>query len=541
MALNFPDSPVAGTVFGAWRYDGVKWGAVSGVSGGGSAGDITAVLAGAGLSGGGTEGDVSIALAVPVTVARGGTGATDAATALANLGGAPLGSPTFTGDPKAPTPATADNDTSIATTAYVKAQGYQTGNQTITLSGDASGSGATAITTTLATVNANVGTFQGLTINAKGLVTAAASQSYLTAPVNLASQVTGTLPIANGGTGATTGAVGPYLPLVAGSGNALTGDLYIAVAGANPSRLILNKSASGQMNSISGQTAGNWRWVMQLGDTTAESAGAGSNFSLSRHNDAGTVIDTPLTIRRDTGDITLTHSPTVNSVWPNYALNKPASGTGCMLTGLTNGLNRWVVYVGDSFAESGGNAGSNFSINRFNDAGALIDTPLTISRSSGIVTMPNPLVLNNDLRMAGTREWRFFVGGSSEFHLWDAVAGASRIQVKTDGACWNQTGTWNALSDISTKRDIQPYTRGLADLVQLEPVTFKYNGRGGTVDDDQQMYGLVAQQVQPIVPEIVNTTQAGDEELLGVDSGRLTFAMLNALREIEARLRALEE
>ena len=34
---------------------------------------------------------------------------------------APLASPTFTGDPKAPTPATSDNDTSVATTAYVKA------------------------------------------------------------------------------------------------------------------------------------------------------------------------------------------------------------------------------------------------------------------------------------------------------------------------------------------------------------------------------------------------------------------------------------
>jgi hypothetical protein len=41
---------------------------------------------------------------------------------------APLASPTFTGDPKAPTPATADNDTSIATTAYVQANlgGYLT-------------------------------------------------------------------------------------------------------------------------------------------------------------------------------------------------------------------------------------------------------------------------------------------------------------------------------------------------------------------------------------------------------------------------------
>lgn len=37
---------------------------------------------------------------------------------------APKASPTFTGDPKAPTPATSDNDTSVATTAFVKAQPY---------------------------------------------------------------------------------------------------------------------------------------------------------------------------------------------------------------------------------------------------------------------------------------------------------------------------------------------------------------------------------------------------------------------------------
>lgn len=39
---------------------------------------------------------------------------------------APLASPIFTGDPQAPTPATSDNDTSVATTAFVKAQGYLT-------------------------------------------------------------------------------------------------------------------------------------------------------------------------------------------------------------------------------------------------------------------------------------------------------------------------------------------------------------------------------------------------------------------------------
>lgn len=41
-------------------------------------------------------------------------------------GAAPLASPAFTGTPTAPTPATADNSTKIATTAYVQAQGYLT-------------------------------------------------------------------------------------------------------------------------------------------------------------------------------------------------------------------------------------------------------------------------------------------------------------------------------------------------------------------------------------------------------------------------------
>lgn len=40
-------------------------------------------------------------------------------------GYAPLASPTFTGDPKAPTPVQFDNDTTIATTAFVKAAGLQ--------------------------------------------------------------------------------------------------------------------------------------------------------------------------------------------------------------------------------------------------------------------------------------------------------------------------------------------------------------------------------------------------------------------------------
>lgn len=43
------------------------------------------------------------------------------ATVLSDIGGAPLASPVFTGNPTAPTPPVADNDTSLATTAFVTA------------------------------------------------------------------------------------------------------------------------------------------------------------------------------------------------------------------------------------------------------------------------------------------------------------------------------------------------------------------------------------------------------------------------------------
>lgn len=57
-------------------------------------------------------------------IANNGVDASDSdsvATLVTNLLAAILASPTLTGDPKAPTPATTDNDTSIATSAFVKA------------------------------------------------------------------------------------------------------------------------------------------------------------------------------------------------------------------------------------------------------------------------------------------------------------------------------------------------------------------------------------------------------------------------------------
>ena len=187
------------------QWSGTQWAPATAAAGG-----VTSVTAGAGLSGGTITTTGTISLTSPVAIALGGTGATTAPAALANLGGI-SGNQTITlsGD------ISGSGTTSIATTLpivnsnvgtfqgiTVNAKGlvtaatnqnYLTGNQSIAISGDASGSGTTAIALTLATVNSNVGTWNNLTVNGKGLVTAASNVAYLTAnqTVTLSGDVTG--------------------------------------------------------------------------------------------------------------------------------------------------------------------------------------------------------------------------------------------------------------------------------------------------------------------------------------------------------------
>lgn len=114
---------------------------------------------------------------------KGTGGAGGTATSVIAIGGpgafATKDSPALTGTPTAPTPTTADNTTKIATTAYVKAQGYIAGNQTITFSGDATGTGSTTVALTLANTGISAGTYKSVTVDAKGRVTAGTNPTSL--------------------------------------------------------------------------------------------------------------------------------------------------------------------------------------------------------------------------------------------------------------------------------------------------------------------------------------------------------------------------
>ena len=78
---------------------------------------------------------------------------------------------------------------------------------------------------------------------------------------------------------------------------------------------------------------------------------------------------------------------------PLTAINGPVA-TNRDLFWQTSGVDRWGLQA-DYAAEAGANAGSNFNVNRYTDAGALIDTPLSINRSLGLVS------INDGLTVAG--------------------------------------------------------------------------------------------------------------------------------------------
>ena len=89
----------------------------------------------------------------------------------------------------ASTPSSGDDSTSVATTAYVQGEGFITGNESITISGDASGSGTTSISLTLANSGVTAGTTSGVTVDAKGRVTAITALVASDIPTLTASKV----------------------------------------------------------------------------------------------------------------------------------------------------------------------------------------------------------------------------------------------------------------------------------------------------------------------------------------------------------------
>ncbi|MEM9686179.1 MAG: LamG-like jellyroll fold domain-containing protein [Bacteroidota bacterium] len=102
---------------------------------------------------------------------------------------------------------------------------------------------------------------------------------------------------------------------------------------------------------------------------------------------------------------------------------------------------------------------------------------------------------------------------------------------------------WIIASDKRVKKDINPFTDSLEQLKKVKPVWYRYNGKANIEDTNTNYVGIIAQEIRKVFPYMVSTydarlneTDEEDTELLNFDGSALSFVLVNAVKELDARL-----
>ena len=116
------------------------------------------------------------------------------------------------------------------------------------------------------------------------------------------------------------------------------------------------------------------------------------------------------------------------------------------------------------------------------------------------------------------------------------------------------TSSWNTTSDERVKKNITDYTLGLDTLNQINVKTYNYKSNeeiaidnpeladsDGLVHEnlpqDKTVVGLIAQELETVLPNSVTTRENGFKSM---DKDELFWVMLNSIKELKARIEALE-
>lgn len=374
------------------------------------------------------------------------------------------------------------------------------------------------------------------------------------------------------------------------AGDTMTGNL--AITSSNPTisltatssnpTLVLNKKTATDNNVISALMNGSPRWAFSMGDGTAETgSNAGSNFFLGRYTDAGAPIDAVLGINRANGTATFS---------ANLASNTNILASGSLVTG--NGSSGGIIYFNAYGASKYLNYdGSQFVLNGGN---------LTVNSSvivSGTLAASGNVFANLAMYFLNSPNWGFTInGGDGSTYLlrnaavWTTWRASDSALIHTSSAFKPGGGAWADSSDVRIKNVLGDYTSGLDAILALRPVTFTFKGNEthepplgdpvhsmdlnnrepydqlskeekaarqdpvvpyansphrAAADSQQQFIGLIAQECEGAMPELVSTRTAfidGEEvtDLRDVDNTPLIFALINAVKTLTARIEALE-
>lgn len=369
------------------------------------------------------------------------------ATALGNLGGAPLASPALTGTPTAPTAATGDNSTLISTTAFVKAQGYITSAPVASVFGR---TGVIVAATndynfnqlagSLAPAQCPAGTSSALGCVEPDGTTLSNSSGVIS--INLARANTWTAQQTNQGTAGTspgwyTQVSGDTVPRVRvgldsadigsiafGSG-AVARDLFLERSGVATARWGAPDSAApvaqlqGVQNVVSGTTDTSGA-IWKLQDSAGTGSGQSGGFEWDTHP-ASTTGSTP------------------NVAVSAMALQVPAASTAALLLSET-------VFTG-------GTGSTTMPYFLLRPVGATASSTWSTSGTIFGLNMPSGFAGNAlDIKLNGSATNIFTVNASGSLNLNGAISGKNTItvtQANANTAVFNSTGYSETGSDAT--------------------------------------------------------------------------------------------
>ena len=170
----------------------------------------------------------------------------------------------------------------------------------------------------------------------------------------------------------------------------------------------------------------------------------------------------------------------------------------------------------------------------------------TMERTGGA---PSTYTVEN----SGARINHNYVGGANGYR-WQ-VEGNMRLELLENGSLYLNGstalkvggGSWGFYSDERVKKDISNYTKGLDEILSINPVTYKYNGKAN-IESEKEFVGIIAQEIKEVLPSTIEVTPAKlndedefDTDLLTFDASELTFTLINAVKELKAEIEELKK
>ena len=174
------------------------------------------------------------------------------------------------------------------------------------------------------------------------------------------------------------------------------------------------------------------------------------------------------------------------------------------------------------------------------NTGALTSTTIntqnnTITAGSGTVTGSEFIgQLNGTLKNARTINGVSFNGSANianTFNNGVKIAGSTISMSGSYTGTFTASGDVVAFSDVALKSNISPITEALERVNQIGGYTYNKIG------DDHKRTGVLAQEIQEVLPEAVHTNEDG---VLGVAYGNLTGLLIEAVKELSSKVKELE-